>query len=73
MLAIRLDSDTERALESLARAQHRTRSDVVREAIRSYLAGNELAAEARRQSLRVSESAAEHEFMAFAADLPDEP
>lgn len=53
MLGVRLDAETEAALGKLARRTRRTKSDLVREAVRRYVWSNdqELLAEARRQSL----------------------
>ncbi len=56
ILTIRLDDELDRTLTELARAQHRTKSDVVREMLRRQLA---LVAfqEARRQLLPLGERA----------------
>ena len=53
MLGIRLDGETERLLDSVARAQGRSKSEVGRDAIRRYVELNDVAyrAEAKRQSL----------------------
>lgn len=37
MLGVRLDSDTERQLDALARRTRRTKSDIAREAVRGYV------------------------------------
>jgi len=76
MLGIRLDPKLERDLVAIARRLGRTKSDVAREAIRRYLAADELALQARRQSLLISGDATEQdalEFIEHAADLGDEP
>ncbi|MBI2896793.1 MAG: ribbon-helix-helix protein, CopG family [Deltaproteobacteria bacterium] len=70
-LAVRLDPPLQRDLGAIARRQKRSKSDVVREAIRRYLESDALAAEARKQSLRVSRGRGEAdalEFLEHAAD-----
>lgn len=56
MLGIRLDAETEKALDALARRTHRSKSDIAREVITRHvrLHDEELLAEARRQSLLVA-------------------
>ena len=56
MLGVRLDTETERQLTSLARRSRRSKSDIAREAIRKYVRSHEvvLLAEAKRQSLRAA-------------------
>jgi predicted DNA-binding protein len=71
MLGIRLDSKTERDLEALARRQGRTKSAVVREAIRRYLTSVDLAGEARRQSLAVGGDGAEQDAIRFIEQATD--
>jgi RHH-type rel operon transcriptional repressor/antitoxin RelB len=56
MLGVRLDPETERGLEALARRTRRTKSDIAREAVRSYVRRHDdgYLAEARRQSRLVA-------------------
>ena len=61
MLAVRLEPDLERKLAAVAKQQGRTKSAVIREAIRRYLDAKGLAEEARRQSLVVQNDAGERE------------
>ena len=71
MFGIRLERDLDQRLAALAKRQGRTKSDLAREAIRRYLMGDDLAAEARRQSLLVSRSNSEQDaldFIEYAAD-----
>lgn len=75
LLAVRIDPGMDRALDAAARRLGRTRSDIVREALHRYLHADELAREARRQSLLVSRGTAERaaiEFIERAVDLGDE-
>ena len=53
MLGVRLDRDTERALDALAQRTRRSKSDIAREAVRQYVSRQDAAylSEARRQSL----------------------
>lgn len=57
MLGVRLDAQAERSLESLARRENRSKSDIVREAISKHVLSRdeEYLAEARRQSLQAAE------------------
>ncbi len=55
-LTIRLDEELDRTLTELARAQHRSKSDLVREMLRRQLAA-EAFREARRQLLPLGERA----------------
>lgn len=71
MLGIRLDPETERELAALAKRQGRTKSAVVREAIRRYLTSIDLAGEARRQSLAVSGDTAEQDALRFVEHATD--
>ncbi len=71
MLGVRLDEELERRLEELARRQGRTKSAVARDAIRRYLAGDDLAAEARRQSLNVAGDPVEAEVLDFVGQAAD--
>jgi predicted transcriptional regulator len=71
MLAIRLDPDLERRLAGVAKRHRRTKSQVVRDALLRYLDGESLATEARRQSLRVSGTAAEREALRFVDHATD--
>jgi RHH-type rel operon transcriptional repressor/antitoxin RelB len=71
MFGIRLERDLDQRLAALAKRQGRTKSDLAREAIRRYLMDDDLAAEARRQSLLVSRSDSEQDaldFIEYAAD-----
>lgn len=56
MLGVRLDPETEKALDTLARRTHRSKSDIAREAIAKHVRIHDEAflAEARRQSLRAA-------------------
>ncbi|HEY0013191.1 MAG TPA: ribbon-helix-helix protein, CopG family [Allosphingosinicella sp.] len=56
MLGVRLDPETEQALEALARRTRRTKSDIAREAVRTYVRRHDdvYLAEARRQSRLVA-------------------
>ena len=56
MLGVRLDPDTEMALDRFAHRSRRSKSDIAREAIRRYVrqSDTKLAAEAKLQSMRVS-------------------
>ena len=56
MLGVRLDRETEKRLEALARRTRRTKSDLAREAVRAFVRRNDVgyAAEARRQSRLVA-------------------
>lgn len=71
MLGLRLDPTLERNLAALARRQGRTKSDVVREAIRRYLEAELLPPEARRQSLLVAGDRAEREATEFVEETTD--
>ncbi len=53
MLGVRLDSDLEERLASVARTQGRSKSDIAREAVRRYVERHDEAflVEAKRQSL----------------------
>ncbi|RXD06990.1 ribbon-helix-helix protein, CopG family [Sphingomonas sp. UV9] len=53
MLGVRLDSELEERLASVARTQGRSKSDIAREAVRRYVERHDEAflAEAKRQSL----------------------
>lgn len=75
MLGIRLDDETRRELEALARQQGRSKSAIVREALRRYLTSIDLAGEARRQSLAVDNDRAERDAISFiehATDIADD-
>ncbi len=60
MLGVRLDRSLDRKLTAEARRRRITKSQLAREAIERYLAGHDLAAEARAQSLRASRRAVEY-------------
>lgn len=73
MLGVRLDPETERALEALAQRTRRTKSDIAREAVRAYVRRQDAgyAAEARRQSRLVAQRddpALQEELDALALD-----
>ena len=78
MLGVRLDPDTEKALDRFAHRSRRSKSDIAREAIRRYVHQKDakLVAEARLQSQRAAArgwSAEDEEWEALAAanDEPD--
>ena len=71
MFGIRLDPELDRKLTALAKQQGKTKSDLAREAIRRFLLENDLAAEARRQSLLVSKVINEQETLEFIEDTAD--
>jgi RHH-type transcriptional regulator, rel operon repressor / antitoxin RelB len=71
MLGIRLEPDLDRRLAALAKRQGKTKSDLAREAIRRYLMDDDLAAEARRQSLLVSEGDGEQRALDFIDEVAD--
>jgi predicted transcriptional regulator len=54
MLGIRLDTETERGLEALARRSGQPKSQIAREAIRQYLAKSDLRVRAREEWLMIS-------------------
>ncbi|VVT04181.1 CopG family transcriptional regulator [Sphingomonas sp. EC-HK361] len=64
MLGVRLDTDLEQRLASVARTQGRSKSDIAREAVRRYVDLHDEAfkAEARRQSLRATEGDAADDY-----------
>ncbi|UVO52123.1 ribbon-helix-helix domain-containing protein [Sphingomonas sp. SUN019] len=55
MLGVRLDSETERALESLSRRTKRPKSQIARDAIRAYVARSDAVSLAREEWRRISE------------------
>jgi predicted transcriptional regulator len=55
-LTIRIDEELEQALDLLAKSQHRTKSDLVREILRKRIAVERFQ-ELRRQSLPLAEAA----------------
>jgi RHH-type rel operon transcriptional repressor/antitoxin RelB len=72
MFGIRLEPELDRRLAALAKQQGKTKSDLAREAIRRFLLENDLVAEAKRQSLLVSQSPIEQDtldFIEYASDL----
>lgn len=72
MFGIRLEDELDHKLAAIAKQRGLTKSDLVREAIRRFLNENELASEARRQSLLVSGRKGEEEtleYMEHTADL----
>jgi len=73
VLAVRLDPPLQRDLGAIAKRQKRSKSDVVRDAIRRYLESDALAAEARRQSVRVSRSRGEQDALDFIEQSVDWP
>ncbi|MCA9519224.1 MAG: ribbon-helix-helix protein, CopG family [Myxococcales bacterium] len=71
MIGVRLDEDTERQLDAAAKRLGRTRSEIVRDALRRYLeADASFLAEARRQSLLAS-GADDAEAAALSLSLAD--
>ena len=58
MLGVRLDADTEKALNRFAHRSRRSKSDIAREAIRRYVrhSDTKLVAEAKLQSQRARAS-----------------
>ena len=73
MLGVRLDPELDRLLSAAAKRHGRSKSDLVRDAVRRYLEDPRgLAAEARRQSLLVSTSRAERDALDFIADAADD-
>jgi RHH-type rel operon transcriptional repressor/antitoxin RelB len=71
MLGIRLDDELDQKLTAIARQRGLTKSELVREAIRRYLSEDELASEARRQSLLVSAHEGEAETLEFIEAVSD--
>lgn len=67
MLGIRLDAETERGLEAIARQSRRPKSQIAREAIRSYVLRHDVDGTARAQWKAIS--AAERDDPALAAML----
>lgn len=55
MPGVRLDSETERALDSLSRRTKRPKSQIARDAIRAYVARNDAMSLAREEWRRISE------------------
>ena len=75
MIGVRLDEETERAVDALARRHGKTRSEVVRQSLQRYLEADKLASEARRQSLVIARDGVDPEvpdFIEHAVDWPDE-
>ena len=54
MLGVRLDPETERGLEALARRTRRPKSQIAREAIRQYVAKSDVKAQARAEWHEIS-------------------
>jgi RHH-type transcriptional regulator, rel operon repressor / antitoxin RelB len=77
MLGVRLDADTELALDRFAHRSRRSKSDIAREAIKRYVYRHDakLAAEAKVQSLRAAARGwtAEDEAWSEIAAAIDEP
>ena len=71
MFGIRLEPDLDHRLAALAKRQGRTKSDLAREAIRRYLLEDDLAAEARKQSLLVRKSGGEKDALDFIEQATD--
>ncbi len=63
MLGIRLEEELDQKLAAIARQRGITKSALVREAIRRFLAENELVSESRRQSLLVAGRKEERETL----------
>ncbi len=72
MLGIRLEPELDRQLATVARQTGRSKSELVREAIRRFLNGNDLIAEARRQSLLVAERDDDQGLETFIEDAADQ-
>lgn len=71
MIGVRIDTELEHRLADAARREGRSKSAIVREAIRRYLTATDLAEEARTQSLSVSGDAAEREAARFVEEAVD--
>ena len=71
VFGIRLEEDLDLKLTAIARQRGLTKSDLVREAISRYLNENELATEARRQSLLASSQKEEEDVMEFIEHTAD--
>ena len=71
MFGIRLEEDLDLKLTAIARQRGLTKSDLVREAISRYLNENELATEARRQSLLAGSQKEEEDVMEFIEHTAD--
>jgi predicted transcriptional regulator len=54
MLGVRLDAETERGLEALARQTRRPKSQIAREAIQQYVAKSDARGRARQEWLAIS-------------------
>ncbi len=77
MLGVRLDAETELALDAIARRTRRPKSQIAREAIRSYVLRNDVEARARAEWRIISDAErndAETDAMLDAAlrDLSDD-
>lgn len=59
MLAVRIEEELERQLAAVARRKGRSKSDLVREALRRYLDDDLWLSECRRQSRLATEAAAQ--------------
>jgi predicted DNA-binding protein len=71
MFGIRLEEDLDLKLAAIARQRGLTKSDLVREAISRFLNENELASEARRQSLLANSQKDEEDVMEFIEHTTD--
>lgn len=71
MFGIRLEPELDLKLTALARKRGKTKSDLVREAIRQFLLENDLVVEAQRQSLRVSKAGDEQDALDFIENASD--
>ena len=71
MFGIRLEEDLDLKLTAIARQRGLTKSDMVREAISRFLNENELASEARRQSLLASSQEEAEDVMEFIEHTAD--
>lgn len=56
MLGVRLDAETELALDAIARRTRRPKSQIAREAIRSYVLRNDVEARARAEWRAISDA-----------------
>ena len=72
MFGIRLEENLDLKLAAIARQRGLTKSDLVREAISRYLNENELATEARRQSLLANSQEGEGDVMEFIEHTADQ-
>jgi predicted transcriptional regulator len=72
MLGIRLEAELDRRLTTVARQTGRSKSELVREALRRFLNGNDLISEARRQSLLVAGRMDNQDIDTFIDEVSDQ-